>query len=280
MINLNKFKENIKKNIVKFIGISCFCNTFGMENTENSKNLNKNKNKKESTINTILKCCKINRTDYNEIKIKLKNKQERSSSEIHFINKDFLKSNDKNVLLILFIYEKGIYNTAIFDNLLYELNKDPLEYNELQEITIFIHKSILNLDKIFYGCDSVVNINFKSIFKPKSLINLFTDCKNLKKITVINNFDTSNVTDMANMFFGCFNLTSLPDISKWNTKKIEKMDDIFSGCDKLKSSSNISKQKTNKEINSLCMFKNCAILTFLPDMYKSVKLIDKEIYEK
>ena len=28
MINLNKFKENIKKNIVKTIGISSFCNVF------------------------------------------------------------------------------------------------------------------------------------------------------------------------------------------------------------------------------------------------------------
>ena len=37
MINLNKFKENIKKNIVKTIGISSFCNIFGMENNGNIK---------------------------------------------------------------------------------------------------------------------------------------------------------------------------------------------------------------------------------------------------
>ena len=34
MINLNKFNENIKKNIVKTIGISSFCNVFGMEDSK------------------------------------------------------------------------------------------------------------------------------------------------------------------------------------------------------------------------------------------------------
>ena len=51
MINLNKFKENIKKNIVKTIGISSFCNVFGMENSKESNIItlgidNSEKNKK------------------------------------------------------------------------------------------------------------------------------------------------------------------------------------------------------------------------------------------
>ena len=30
MININTLKENIKKNVIKTIGISSFCNVFGM----------------------------------------------------------------------------------------------------------------------------------------------------------------------------------------------------------------------------------------------------------
>ena len=116
MINLNKFKENIKKNIVKTIGISSFCNVFGMENSKESTtkviegNNSCNKSGMENSKKDITKvtdgnnsCNKFRirifeRNDYNKITLGIK------------ISDDIKKLLNKSENLDIESYNIGIQN--------------------------------------------------------------------------------------------------------------------------------------------------------------------------
>ena len=237
MINFNKFNENIKKNIVKTIGISSFCNVFGME--EN----------KTDTSNVIK--IGINKLKIKNLKIYLEN-LDKLLDNIGILNKDFiLKNNCKikigfnNKCLNINSKENLLEFYKKVKNFLNDKNNKNTENNkDLIFVNLYLDKDISNLSNLFCGCEnlsSINNLEKLDTSKVTDMSSMFKNCSGLESLPDMTNWNINNVTDMSYMFYNCSSLTSLPDISKWNTKKVEKMDDIFSGCDKLKSSSNISK---------------------------------------
>ena len=75
-----------------------------------------------------------------------------------------------------------------------------------------------NVNYMFYGCESLTNINFF-------------------------NFNSQNVIDMSYMFSGCRSLTNL-NLSNFNTQNVTDMSNMFSGCKSLKKENVITKDIT------------------------------------
>ena len=69
---------------------------------------------------------------------------------------------------------------------------------------------ITKTDYMFYGCESLTNINLSN-FNTKNIKNMsgmFSGCKSLTNIN-LSNFNTQNVENMSNTFLTCESLTNI-----------------------------------------------------------------------
>ena len=70
-----------------------------------------------------------------------------------------------------------------------------------------------------------LSISKKEEKKPFKIIDInliFYGCESLISIPDISDWNMENVTNMFGLFYGCKSLISIPDISKWNMKKVKK----------------------------------------------------------
>ena len=138
--------------------------------------------------------------------------------------------------------------------LVYDLNKEYIELPFLSSI----HKD--NDNNILSGINSLLNNIETSLLKRKRILKMekmFYGCFSLISISEISKWNTSNVINMSDMFNGCTSLISLPNISKWNTMNITYMNNIFKGCSSLISLPDISKWDTNNVTDMNSMFEQC-----------------------
>ena len=121
-------------------------------------------------------------------------------------------------------------------------------------------KYMIKLDYIFYGCSSLISLNF-SRFNTNNVTNMHCMFKGCSALTNLNlkNFKTNNVTDMSGMFEECKSLKEL-DLSKFNTDKVTELGWMFKDCSSLKNL-NLSNFNTNNTINMSQMFSGCSSLT-------------------
>ena len=119
-----------------------------------------------------------------------------------------------------------------------KINNYDYKFSKIGKYTILIlFKSLLiNINKIFYNCSSLISLN-------------------------LSNFNTNKVTDMSHMFYKCSSLTSL-NLSNFNTNKVNNMSYMFSNCSSL-TSLNLSNFNTNNVTNMSGMFSNCSSLSSL-----------------
>ena len=164
-------------------------------------------------------------------------------------------------------------------------------------VSLFNFTKIQNMVQLFYGCESLIEINGLNCWNTKnvtSMADMFNSCKKLTKIN-LESFDTNNVTvfkkmfnncsslksllgidnwimkkaqSLEGMFKGCKVLEQLPDISKWELKEATSMKKMFSGCEALKSLPDISKWNVKKVTTMKKMFFLCESLSSLPDFFK------------
>ena len=162
------------------------------------------------------------------------------------IEKDLLEeecseNNQYIFALVLFNKDDKINKGDIMKYLLYCSNANSIAetngfcglFQENNAMFISILSSgddIVNINKMFYFCCSLINI----------------DLYNLK---------THNVTKMNNLFGFCSKLGIL-DLSKFNTSKVTDMACMFRYCKGLKIS-NISKLDTTNVTDMSCMFADC-----------------------
>ena len=116
---------------------------------------------------------------------------------------------------------------------------------------IIIIFNVINLNKIFFGCSSLLSL-------PD-----------------ISKWNTNKFPQMIGMFKGCSSLSSLPDISKWNIKFIPN--DMFKGCSSLSSLPNISAFKTYNNIYFQSMIAQCENLILTKERLK--KNNDNNIFD-
>ena len=294
---MNIYKNFFEKSIKKISYISSFYNIVGMQNSTNKDFKNNdsikvigkrnNKNIEKESINK----------SYNIINCKYYNLDQNSNFDllnINFLNKIYASTNKKMPIIFM---SKNNYFTEIknFTDFIKKNNNDS--NNSILNITIYIHKAIIDYSGIFNNCLNLktvtinnntnnkittlkngfscctylVNVSFNKLNTENmnNLSKLFFKCKNLVRLLGISNWDTSNITDISNMFSECCKLISLPDISNWNTSNVTNMSNMFSNCSGLTSLPDISKWNTSKITKISNMFYGCSNLTSLPNIFDS-----------
>jgi len=121
---------------------------------------------------------------------------------------------------------------------------------------------VTNMDKMFYYCSSLTNLNLNS-FDTSSVTNMnemFWACSSLTSLN-LNSFDTSSVTNMSEMFAGCSSLTNL-NINSFDTSSVTDMSGMFWICSSL-TNLNLSSFDTSSVTNMNGMFADCLSLTNL-----------------
>ena len=125
-------------------------------------------------------------------------------------------------------------------------------------LTNFNTEKITNMREMFGECNSLTDINL-SYFNTENVINMegmFNGCYSLLNVN-LSNFDTHNVTCMSGMFNECNSLTIL-NLSNFNTKNVIDMSYMFNGC---KSLTEINLLNFNTQhVNNICgIFRNVSL---------------------
>ena len=158
--------------------------------------------------------------------------------------KDFLKQRKYGFLIINNkIREFKRFKTFVIHN--YK--------KEILTIKLMLFSRLANMDRMFYGCESLLSISCKSNWRYKVgyMKEMFCGCSSLISLSGISNWNTTEVVNMERMFYGC-PLISLPDISKWDTSNVINMNSLFIGCSSLISMPDISKWNTKNVKTMQC----------------------------
>ena len=197
--------------------------------------------------------------------------------EYNIFGKKFVNNNRDNLELII----NGIQINLVSR---YKLRKGN------NNIRILIKKKLINLEYMFYQCDTLKNIaelKYLNVKEIKSFSGLFFGCESLSDISSLKNWDVSNCNNFANMFYKCSSLSDISSLKKWVVSKsnnfssmfyecsslsdissLEKWDvlntknfsSMFSGCSSLKSISSLENWKVSNSINFSNMFNGCKLL--------------------
>ena len=192
------------------------------------------------------------------------------------MNSIFKECNSlKNLDISSFEFNKVVYLNNIFDSC---INLTNLKFDKKINT-----ENLINMEKMFYDCQSLENINdIINLFTTSKVTNmsyLFYGCKQLKKIC-FKNIETKNVTDMSKMFFGCKNLYEIIFNEKFVTKKVKNMNQMFAYCSNL-IELNLTQFDTINVENMGEMFSFCSGLTkinFGIFNMKKVKTMNKMFY--
>ena len=160
--------------------------------------------------------------------------------EISFLinreNNTKLKSNEKLIINKNFEIEihfnKAVKTLTSFFNRFKDKN---IFYLVSIDLSNFDASTITDLDRMFYGCDSLESINFLNFNTSlvTYMMSMFNGCGSLKSID-LSSFNTSLVKNMGFMFNMCISLTSL-NLSHFNTSSVNYMAGMLSDCRSLKS---------------------------------------------
>lgn len=144
------------------------------------------------------------------------------------------------------------FNDLIEPDTTNEITKDNLP----EKIKINIKYPIFDCEKMFYKCDNIEEIIFKSFDTSRvtSMKYMFSDCNSLSKVNV-GDLDTTNVTNMSCMFYRCNSLKSL-DLSNFKTNNVTDMSAMFYLCTSLKNLNfDLSKMNLDKLEDISYMFR-------------------------
>ena len=155
----------------------------------------------------------------NEINILININEYDINKMIYFLNNnEFIELNKLNTNLYI--------NDIGFEFKKYFKPKEKGEFN----IKLEFNTKLKDCSFMFYGCDKIKSINFKS-FNSKDIIdmnNMFSNCENLEDINLLF-FESKQVINMSKMFYGCKKLKYL-DLSSLYINDLTNMDKMFYDC--------------------------------------------------
>ena len=125
------------------------------------------------------------------------------------------------------------------------------------------HENLLQAENMFYGCTSLISIEFKGDFntkKTKNMASMFSGCKNLVSINFPTNFIISNGELIQNFFDGCISLQSI-NFNTFSTSNVINMACLFKDTNISSFTLNNFDTSNVKEMQQ--MFKGCKYLTSL-----------------
>ena len=165
-------------------------------------------------------------------------------------------------------FEKELKNEEQIKECEIEMNNKLVPFNYLYKfknkgkckIKYKFKKNLTNTNFMFYGCDSIINLNLSN-FNTQNITNMgfmFCGCKSLININ-LSNFNTQNITNMGFMFYSCKSLINL-NLSNFNIQNVTNMERMFSYCKSL-TDLNLSNFNTQNVTNINSMFCGCKSLT-------------------
>ena len=192
-----------------------------------------------------------------------KNNEDEDEGKIKILHNDFIQKNKYKGSII--------YNNSEFE--LKELFEEHEKMNkDTFKLLICLDKNIKDISYIFYGCKSLISIDYYQInnkldgideesnstfyesetnqsylinYEISTILeeseqndtNLFSSKENFQFYFPLS---FNRITNMSWMFYECNSLKSLPDISKWNTSNVNDMSYMFRKCNSLISLPDIS----------------------------------------
>lgn len=130
------------------------------------------------------------------------------------------------------------------------------------KITLIWNYKFNNINKMFYGCQNILKIDF-SHFNSETLYNMmytFYKCISLENIN-FDNFITKNVNSTAYLFYECISLESI-DLTSFDTSNVISMKNMFYNCSKLNKII-FSEFKNSLTTNMYGIFYHCSNLKSL-----------------
>ena len=200
-INMNK-KEDDLKNIIEEKDILI---------KKLEKKLLKQK-KRLNELNNILIENVVNKNGIN-----LKYFRDGYSWETKIFGDKFVKNNQDNIELMI----NGDKTKLI--------EKAELHYGE-NNIKIILKNKLENLEEMFKGCNSLLNIEelkYLDVSNVKNFSYMFYDCSRLSDIKSLKNWNVSNGNNFSYMLSRRYHLSDIKSLENWKTKnKIFKISHI------------------------------------------------------
>ena len=103
-------------------------------------------------------------------------------------------------------------------------------------IKMMIKNELTNIEEMFRGCKTLVNINdlkYLDLKNISSIKNLFHKCESLKDIKVLENWDVSKLEDLSGLFYYCRSLYDINPLKNWNVSNCKNFSLIFAECEAL-----------------------------------------------
>ena len=133
-------------------------------------------------------------------------------------------------------------------------------------IKLFIKNRLTNLSYMFYGCQSLKNIDELKYLDTKDVKNfsyLFWGCPLITDISPLGNWNVSNGVDFSYAFTGCSSLFNISSLEKWNVQNSTNFSYMFCRCLSLKDIKPLEKWNVSKGKDFSYMFSGCFILSNL-----------------
>ena len=207
------------------------------------KEIKEKNNIQNERINKLIQANKekeqIIENDIKDIKNKIneldKNKKDKYKKEINLIyeteeegycnifGKKFVEANKNNIKL------------KINGNQIDLVNKYKLKKGK-NNILMKIKNRLTSLEKMFYKCDKLKNIDDLKYLNTKYCINLdgmFYGNTSLSDIKPLQNWNVSNCVTFQGMFYGCTSLSDIKPLEKWDISKGNNFYRMFGGCSSL-----------------------------------------------
>ena len=186
--------------------------------------------------------------------------------------------NKKDLNFEYITEEGGIYD--IFGETFVQNNKDNIELiingkpNKLidkfilkkgkNNIKMIIKNDLKNLDEMFHGCKTLVNINdlkYLDLKNVTSIKELFYECESLKDIKALENWDVSKFEDLSGIFCGCKSLSDINPIKNWNVSNCKNFSCMFNTCESLNGLDALKNLKVSNANDLSHMFRFCKKLS-------------------
>ena len=193
------------------------------------------------------------------------------------VNKNNNEGNKSDSDLEYFTEEEGICD--IFGETFVKNNKNNIELiingkpNKLVDkyvllkgknvIKMIIKNDLKNIEEMFNGCKTLVNINPLKDLDIKyitSMIGMFNGCESLKDIKPLENWNVSKIEDLSYLFYSCKSLTDINPLKNWDVSICKKFKSMFRECNFLSDISALKNWNVSNGDNFSGMFYECYYL--------------------
>ena len=190
-----------------------------------------------------------NDTKIKEYTINLMYKAE-FNSEFNILGNEFVEKNKNNIDLILFGKRNKLVNKCI-------LNSGD------NKIALIIKNKLTNIEKMFYCCNTLKNIDELKYLDTKDITNfsfIFFGCSSLTDISALQKWDVSKGKDFSYMFSSCSSLMNIKPLETWILSNGVNFSHMFNELKMLSDINPLLNWNVSNGVDFSYMFRSCSKL--------------------